>query len=263
MKTLAEEIYGTADALIKIDMSEFMERHNVSRLLGATAGYVGYEEGGQLTEAVKRKPYSIILFDEIEKAHPEIQNILLQIMEDGEITDSKGRKVDFKNTIIIMTSNVGANRLTSEAGKIGFDLDHKELEQAEKDYNAMQEVIGEEIKDYFAPEFLNRLDHVIIFRALNHEDLKKIVKIQIRELEKRLKKHKIPLQINTTALDFLASESYDPAYGARPVRRKIQELIENYLSEQMLEGNLKKGNKVIIGKIKADSKLKFSISKVT
>jgi ATP-dependent Clp protease ATP-binding subunit ClpC len=263
VKVLADEIYGSRDAMIKIDMSEFMERHNVSRLLGATAGYVGYEEGGQLTEAVKRKPYSIILFDEIEKAHPEVQNILLQIMEDGEITDSKGRKVDFKNTIIVMTSNVGADRLTSKASKIGFDVSAEELEEAEKDYEAMQEIIKEELKEYFAPEFLNRLDHTIIFRALTHEDLKKIVKIQIKELEERLKKHKIPIQINLSALDYLANESYDPAYGARPVRRTIQELVENYLSEQMLSGKLKSGNKVTIGKSKTDSKLRFRIAKPT
>ncbi len=261
VKALAEEVYGTADALIKIDMSEFMERHNVSRLLGATAGYVGYEEGGQLTEAIKRRPYSIVLFDEIEKAHPEVQNILLQIMEDGEITDSKGRKVDFKNTIIIMTSNVGAERLTNTASKIGFETTAAELEKAEKDYKAMQDMIKEEVGEYFSPEFLNRLDQVIVFRALNHEDLKKIVRLQIKELEERLKKHEIPLAVNTQALEYIAQASFNPAYGARPVRRTIQDLIENYLSEQMLIGKLKKGDKVSIGKNKKEEKLSFSIGK--
>lgn len=261
VKVLAEEVYGTRDALIKVDMSEFMERHNVSRLIGATAGYVGYEEGGQLTESVRRKPYCVVLFDEIEKAHPDVQNILLQIMEDGEITDAKGRRVDFKNTIIIMTSNIGADKLTNKASKIGFDLATEELEKAEKDYAEMQEMVKGDLKDFFSPEFLNRLDQVIVFRALTHENLKAIVKLQIAELQQRLDKHKIHMDFTNAALDYLASESYNPAFGARPVRRTIQDRIENYLSEELLVGKLKEGSNVTINKKKSGKDLEFTVKK--
>ncbi|MDF2378995.1 MAG: ATP-dependent Clp protease ATP-binding subunit [Candidatus Gracilibacteria bacterium] len=267
VKVLAEEFYGTRDALIKVDMSEFMERHNVSRLVGTTAGYVGYEEGGQLTESVRNRPYSIILFDEIEKAHRDVQNILLQILEDGELTDGKGRKIDFKNTIIVMTSNIGAERLTSKAAPIGFETNQDELKKEEEAFEEAKEVILEEVKDSFSPEFLNRLDQTIVFKPLTHDSIKEIVKIHLKELEGRLKKRDIKIEVGPKALDFLANKSYDPAYGARPVRRTLQDLIEDHLSNQLLDDKLHDGEKVKIGMLKkgkkeeAEEELKFAVGK--
>lgn len=265
VKVLAEEFYGTEDALIKVDMSEFMERHNVSRLVGATAGYVGYEEGGQLTEAVRNRPYSIVLFDEIEKAHRDVQNILLQIMEDGYLTDAKGRKIDFRNTIIIMTSNIGAERLTSKAAPIGFEIDKDELKKEEEEFEEAKEMIMEEVKDAFSPEFINRLDQMVVFRPLTHENIKKIVKIHLGKLQDRLGKRDIKIDIAPKALDFLANKSYDPAYGARPVRRTIQDLIENELSNRLLDDIFHDGEKIAVDLIKKKGKteeeLDFSLSK--
>ncbi|HEC21001.1 MAG TPA: ATP-dependent Clp protease ATP-binding subunit [Candidatus Peregrinibacteria bacterium] len=261
VKVLAEEIYGSHNALIKVDMSEFMERHNVSRLVGATAGYVGYEEGGQLTEAVRHKPYSIILFDEIEKAHPEVQNILLQVMEDGVLTDAKGRRVDFKNTIIIMTSNIGAAKLTNKAAQIGFDLDDKGKKAAEIDYEEMKEVVLEELKRAISPEFLNRLDKTIVFQPLGHKTIKEIMKIHFKEFQNRLKKRNISLSLTPSALEQLTSESYDPKFGARPVRRTLQEKVEDMISEMMLEEKIKEGNTVKIGKGKKKETLEFKVEK--
>jgi ATP-dependent Clp protease ATP-binding subunit ClpC len=251
VKAIAQEVYNDEDALIKIDMSEFMERHNTSRLVGTTAGYIGYDEGGSLTEGVRRRPYSVILFDEIEKAHPDVFNLLLQILEDGNLTDGKGRKVDFKNAIIVMTSNIGAEKLTEKAGPIGFDLGSDKLRRAEEEYQESKEAILAELKNHFRPEFLNRIDRVIVFNPLTHENIKDIVKLHIKQLEKRLKNRSISLELTPAGLEYLAKVSYDPKYGARPVRRKLQDLIEDPLTQKLLEGNFQDGDS-----IKVDSKKK-------
>ncbi len=248
VKTIASEVYNDKNALIKIDMSEFMERHNTSRLVGATAGYVGYDDGGQLTEAVRRKPYSVVLFDEIEKAHPDVFNLLLQILEDGELTDAKGRKVDFKNTIIVMTSNIGAKKLTEKAAPIGFASDSDEVAQASRDFEEMKVEILKDLKDHFRPEFLNRIDKTIVFRALTNSDIRKIVKLHLGFLEERLSQKNITLSITAGALDVLAAKSYDPKYGARPVRRAIQDLIEDPLTAKFLDSVFKDGDLVKIVK---------------
>lgn len=248
VKTLATEIFQREDALIKIDMSEFMERHNVSRLTGTTAGYVGYEEGGQLTEAVRRKPYSVILFDEVEKAHPEFFNILLQIMEDGKLTDGQGKTVDFRNTIIVMTSNIGADKLTKEAGKIGFKLG-EDAKREEQVYEEKKAEVLRELKDNFRPEFLNRIDNIIIFNALSQESIQKIVQIHVDALAKRMEEHGFSLTLDEKALSILATLGFDPEYGARPVRRVIQEKLEDEIAESILKGMFKKGDTIkIVGK---------------
>ena len=257
VRALADEVYNDKDALVKIDMSEFMEKHTTSRLVGTTAGYVGYEDGGQLTETIRRKPYSIVLFDEIEKAHPDVFNLLLQILEDGVLTDSKGRKVDFKNTIVILTSNIGADKLTKKAAPIGFDLKENELKAAEKDYQRTKTEILNELKDNFKPEFLNRIDKTIVFRALTNANIKEIVKLHIEMLEKRLAVKKLKLQISASGLEFLAKESYDPHYGARPVRRKIQDLVEDPLTQKFLEGDFKEGDTIKIVKKKSGIELEL------
>ncbi len=246
VKTLAREVYNNKDALIKIDMSEFMERHNVSRLVGASAGYVGYEEGGQLTEMVRRKPYSVVLFDEVEKAHPEFFNILLQVLEDGYLTDAKGKKVDFRNTIIIMTSNLGAKQLTDEATKIGFNLNSDKLKQAEQDFEERKEEVMKEVQNHFRPEFLNRIDKLIVFKPLKNEDIQSIVDLHIKELNERLKEKDIQVELTPKAVELLAKLSYKPEYGARPVRRKVQDLIEDAIAERILDGSFKSGTLVQI-----------------
>jgi len=251
VRALAEEVYNDKDSLVKIDMSEFMEKHTTSRLIGTTAGYVGYEDGGQLTELIRRKPYSIVLFDEIEKAHPDVFNLLLQILEDGILTDSKGRKVDFKNTIVILTSNIGAEKLTKKAAPIGFNIKENELKAAEKDYQATKTEILNELKENFKPEFLNRIDKIIVFRALTNENIKEIVKLHIDMLQKRLDIKKLKIELTAQALDYLAKESYDPNYGARPVRRKIQDIIEDPLTQKFLEGDFKEGDTIKIEKNKS------------
>lgn len=248
VRALAEEVYSDKEALVKIDMSEFMEKHTTSRLIGTTAGYVGYDDGGQLTEAVRRKPYSIVLFDEIEKAHPDVFNLLLQILEDGVLTDSKGRKVDFKNTIIILTSNIGADKLTEKAAPIGFSAKEDELKQAESDYEETKKDILKDLKDNFKPEFLNRIDKIIVFRALKHKDIKKIVRMHLDLLQNRLKEKDIKIEATPSATDYLARQSYDPQYGARPVRRKIQDLVEDPLTQKFLENEFKMGDTVKITK---------------
>lgn len=258
VKTIAYEVYNNKDALIKIDMSEFMERHNVSRLVGATAGYVGYEEGGQLTEAVRRKPYSVVLFDEIEKAHPEFFNILLQVLEDGYLTDARGKRVDFRNTIIIMTSNLGAKALTAEATKIGFNLSVDKLKQAEEDFNDKKEQVLKEMKDHFRPEFLNRIDKTIVFRPLDNQSIQDIVKLQLEQLNDRLKEKKISIEPTPKAIELLAKLSYKPEYGARPVRRKIQDLIEDPIAERILEGEFKEGSNIKIDRDGDSEKFSFT-----
>lgn len=250
VKAIAQEIFQRDDALIKIDMSEFMERHNVSRLTGTTAGYVGYEEGGQLTESVRRKPYSVVLFDEIEKAHPEFFNLLLQIMEDGVLTDGQGKKVDFRNTIIIMTSNIGAEKLTKEAGKIGFKLE-KEARKEEELYAEKKEEVLSELKEHFRPEFLNRIDQTIVFNALSQDIIRKIVQMHLQQLASRLKERGYTLIADTKAISNLGALGFDPEYGARPVRRAVQEHVEDQLAESMLKGMFHKGDVIkLVGKEK-------------
>ncbi len=255
VRTLAREIFNREDALIKIDMSEFMERHNVSRLIGTTAGYVGYEEGGQLTESVRRKPYSVVLFDEVEKAHPEFFNLLLQIMEDGTLTDGQGKAVDFRNTIIVLTSNIGAEKLTKQAAKIGFKLD-EEASREENEYEEKRAEVLKELKDHFRPEFLNRIDHIMVFNALNQQHIRKIVRTQLVELEERLAEQGYRLDVDQKAINVLAAEGFDPEYGARPVRRVIQNRIEDEIAEHILKGVFRPGDTIRVIR-KRDDTLEF------
>jgi ATP-dependent Clp protease ATP-binding subunit ClpC len=240
-KTLAEFLFGSEEALIKLDMSEFMERHNVSRLVGAPPGYVGYEEGGQLTEAVRRRPYCVVLLDEIEKAHPEAHNILLQIMEDGHLSDAKGRRVDFRNAILIMTSNIGAN-LIKRASKLGFAFTADDEGKREQDYEAMRDRVVDALKQAFRPEFINRLDGVMVFRHLSKEELTRIVDLELKRVYLSLSEHDIVLKLTPEAKLYLAEEGYDPDYGARPLRRVVQNLVEDRLSEGLLAGDFKAGD---------------------
>lgn len=238
-RALAEALFGDEDAMIRIDMSEYMERHTVSRLVGAPPGYVGYDEGGQLTDRVRRRPYSVILFDEIEKAHPEVFNILLQVLEDGRLTDAKGRTVDFRNTVLIMTSNVGAHEIQRET-TIGFALGNDE----KANYENMKRKVMEELRRTFRPEFLNRIDEVIVFHALNKEQLTSIIDIMLKDLVKQLDTRQVHVQFTEAAKAFLAEKGYDPDYGARPLRRAIQRLVENPLSEEMLAGKFQDGDSI-------------------
>jgi len=239
-RALAEALFGDEDAIIRIDMSEYMERHTVSRLVGAPPGYVGYEEGGQLTEAVRRKPYSVVLLDEIEKAHPEVFNILLQIMEDGRLTDAKGRTVDFRNSVVIMTSNVGAHMLRREA-TLGF---RTAADPSDAAYRDMKDHVMEELKRTFRPEFLNRVDETIVFHSLTAEEIKQIVDLMLQELRKRLRESNIELTVTDAAKEELAHRGYDPDFGARPLRRAIQRAVEDVLSEEVLKGKFTGGDEV-------------------
>ncbi|MEH7349296.1 ATP-dependent protease ATP-binding subunit ClpC [Gottfriedia acidiceleris] len=239
-RALAETIFGDEDAMIRIDMSEYMEKHATSRLVGAPPGYVGYDEGGQLTEKVRRKPYSVILLDEIEKAHPDVFNILLQVLEDGRLTDSKGRTVDFRNTLVIMTSNVGASALKTNK-YVGFNIN-----DGEKDYKDMKGKVLEELKKAFRPEFLNRIDETIVFHSLEKKHIKEIVHLMVNSLTKRLKEQEIELELSDAAIDKISDEGFDAEYGARPLRRAIQKQVEDRLSEELLKGNIEKGRKVIL-----------------
>lgn len=246
-RALATEVFHDRDALIKVDMSEMMERHNVARLVGAPAGYVGYEEGGELTEKVRRKPYSLILFDEIEKAHPDVFNMLLQILEDGVLTDAKGRRVDFRNTIIIMTSNVGAKLLRDEAS-IGFKTDDQASGQALDAHHAKATAtIQAELKRAFRPEFLNRIDHIIVFRALDRGAMRKIINLQLAQLARRLKRRNIVLKFGASVKQLLLERGYDIDMGARPLRRAITNLIEDELASRMIEGAISPGDAVTVG----------------
>ncbi|TLS48515.1 ATP-dependent Clp protease ATP-binding subunit [Paenibacillus antri] len=243
-RALAEAMFGDENAVIRIDMSEYMEKHSTSRLVGAPPGYVGYEEGGQLTEKVRRKPYSVVLLDEIEKAHPEVFNILLQVLEDGRLTDSKGRSVDFRNTLIIMTSNVGADTIKKNA-TLGFTTGDA-AQQTKNAYEAMREKVLAELKKSFRPEFLNRIDESIVFHPLEQSHISEIVSLMSEELRKRLKSQDIDFSLTDSAKAFLAKEGFDPTYGARPLRRAIQKHIEDRLSEELLRGTIKKGDTVLI-----------------
>ncbi|WP_027410209.1 ATP-dependent protease ATP-binding subunit ClpC [Anoxybacteroides tepidamans] len=239
-RALAEAMFGDEDALIRIDMSEYMEKHSTSRLVGSPPGYVGYEEGGQLTEKVRRKPYSVVLLDEMEKAHPDVFNILLQVLEDGRLTDSKGRTVDFRNTIVIMTSNVGAEALKRNK-YVGFNVQ----DESQK-YKDMKSKVMDELKKAFRPEFLNRIDEIIVFHSLEKQHLAQIVNLMAEQLVKRLKEQDIDLELTQAAIEKIAEEGHDPEYGARPLRRALQKHIEDRLSEELLKGTIGKGQKVVV-----------------
>ena len=238
-KALAEAMFGDENAMLRLDMSEYMEKHTVSKLIGSPPGYVGFEEGGQLTEKVRRKPYSVVLFDEIEKAHPDVFNMLLQILEDGRLTDSQGRTVDFKNTIIIMTSNVGARLITEKQSSLGFNSENENAEESEK--KDIKELVTGELRKVFRPEFLNRVDDIIVFNKLNKDEIKQIAVKMLRTLENRLDKMNIKISFTDNAISEIADKGFDENYGARPLRRAIQNEIEDPLSEQMLEGKVKDG----------------------
>jgi len=238
-------MFGSEDALIRLDMSEFMERHTVARLVGAPPGYVGYEEGGQLTEAVRRKSYCAILLDEIEKAHPDVFNILLQIFDDGHLTDAKGRRVDFRNSIIVMTSNVGAE-LIRKGGTIGFAVQSDEAKSQEQSYEKMKEKLLGELKKTFRPEFLNRIDGVVVFHSLNREHIRKIVDLMLVTATQQLAEKGIKLEVTEAAKDFLGEKGYDEVFGARPLRRVIQNMVEDKLSESLLRGKFQSGDTVVV-----------------
>ncbi|KAE9610173.1 putative ClpA/B family, UVR domain, P-loop containing nucleoside triphosphate hydrolase [Lupinus albus] len=242
-KSLASYYFGSEEAMIRLDMSEFMERHTVSKLIGSPPGYVGYTEGGQLTEAVRRRPYTVVLFDEIEKAHPDVFNMMLQILEDGRLTDSKGRTVDFKNTLLIMTSNVGSSVIEKGGRKIGFDLDYDEKDSS---YNRIKSLVTEELKQYFRPEFLNRLDEMIVFRQLTKLEVKEIADIMLKEVFERLKTKEIELSVTERFRERVVDEGYNPSYGARPLRRAIMRLLEDSMAEKMLSREIKEGDSVIV-----------------
>ena len=246
VKALAKEIYNDEKALLKFDMSEMMERHNVSRLLGTTAGYVGYDDGGQLTEAVRSKPYSIVLFDELEKAHPDVFNILLQILEDGYVTDGKGRRVNFRNTIIIMTSNIGAEKFTKQAQKIGFKSTGQFGEQDEREFEEIKKDVMEDVKKSLKPELFNRIDGVVVFKPLGKSEVENIVKLELGYIQERLKSKHIALFATPEAIIHIATVSFDPLYGARPVRRKLQELIEDPLTDLILAGSVEEFGNVLV-----------------
>lgn len=253
-KTLAEAMFGDENSMIRFDMSEFMEKHTVSKLIGSPPGYVGYDEGGQLTERVRRKPYSVILFDEIEKAHPDVFNMLLQILDDGRLTDSQGRKVDFRNTVVIMTSNVGARLITNEQKTLGFLSDDES--KSKSDAEAIKESVMGELKNTFKPEFLNRIDDIIVFNRLNNEDIKNIANNMLKVLANRLSNMEIDITFADSAVEEISKEGFDPVYGARPLRRAIQSKLEDVISEKLLDGSISKGNKLVCEFI--DNKFTFT-----
>jgi ATP-dependent Clp protease ATP-binding subunit ClpC len=238
-KSLASYFFGSEEAMIRLDMSEYMERHTVSKLIGSPPGYVGYNEGGQLTEAVRRRPYTVVLFDEIEKAHPDVFNMLLQILEDGRLTDAKGRTVDFKNTLLILTSNIGSKVIEKGGGGIGFEFGE---DQSESQYNRIKNLVNEELKQYFRPEFLNRLDEIIVFRQLSKVEVTQIAEIMLKEVFGRLTEKGITLEVSDRFKDRLITEGYSPSYGARPLRRAIMRLLEDSLAEEILSGRIKDGD---------------------
>jgi ATP-dependent Clp protease ATP-binding subunit ClpC len=256
-RVLAREFFGSADSLIKIDMSEFGEHHNVSRLVGAPAGYVGYDDGGQLTDKIRRQPYSLVLFDEIEKAHPEVFNMLLQILEDGVLTDAKGRKIDFSNTIVIMTSNIGADRLQKEAS-LGFQdsavIDPDDLSSM---HDANKDKVHDALKKMMRPELLNRIDKIIVFRTLSKKDILKILDLQLDELRERLVKHGLGLQLTSKAKDYLLENGYDAKNGVRPMRRLLQDTLEDHVATELLDSKYQKGN--IVKVTAKDKQLAYSI----
>ena len=243
-KALASYFFGSEEAMIRLDMSEFMERHTVSKLIGSPPGYVGFNEGGQLTEAVRRRPYTVVLFDEVEKAHPDVFNLLLQLLEEGRLTDSKGRTVDFKNTLLIMTSNIGSKVIEKGGGGLGFEFSGESIEDSQ--YNRIKSLVNEELKQYFRPEFLNRLDEIIVFRQLTKNEVKDIAEIMLKEVFSRINEKGIKLNVTDAFKERLVEEGYNPAYGARPLRRAVMRLLEDSLAEEVLSGRIKDGDKALV-----------------
>ena len=241
-KSLAEAMFGNENSMIRIDMSEFMEQHSVAKLIGSPPGYVGYDEGGQLTEKVRRKPYCVILFDEVEKAHPDVMNMLLQILDDGRLTDAQGRTVNFKNTIIIMTSNIGA-RLITDSTKLGFSQNEDKSKEAQKEYEDTKKAVMAEVKKQFRPEFINRIDDIIVFHKLSDDNIKKIIDIMLKNVEKRLEAQEMKIEITDEVKNLIAKKGVDKAYGARPLKRAIQSMVEDKIAEGILEGTIKNGKK--------------------
>jgi ATP-dependent Clp protease ATP-binding subunit ClpC len=252
-KTLAEFLFGDEDSLISLDMSEYSEKHTVSRLFGSPPGYVGYEEGGQLTEKVRRKPFSVVLFDEVEKAHPDIFNSLLQILEDGRLTDSQGRVVDFKNTVIIMTTNLGTRDIAK-----GQNLGFSNSEDTKSSYERMKNKVNDELKQHFRPEFLNRVDDIVVFHQLTEDEIVTIVDLMLAKLDQRLKDKDMGIELTRAAKDLLAHKGYDPVLGARPLRRTIQREVEDVLSEKILFGELRPGSIVVVDVEVEGDERKFS-----
>jgi ATP-dependent Clp protease ATP-binding subunit ClpC len=253
-KALAEFMFGDQDALIYLDMSEYMEKHNVSRLIGAPPGYVGYEEGGQLTERIRRRPYSVVLLDEVEKAHPDCFNMLLQIMEEGRLTDSFGRHVDFKNVILIMTSNIGADLIKGGAG-FGFSK-----REAVQDYDKMRTALMHEAEKFFRPEFINRLDEVIVFRPLIKDDLNHIIEMELSKVRERLEDKGMKMELDQAAKDFLIDKGYNPDFGARPLRRALGTYIEDPLAENLLSGDFHEGQTISVTRREDEEHLRFEAS---
>ncbi len=256
-KSLASYFFGSEEAMIRLDMSEFMERHTVSKLIGSPPGYVGFNEGGQLTEAVRRRPYTVVLFDEVEKAHPDVFNLLLQLLEDGRLTDSKGRTVDFKNTLLIMTSNIGSKVIEKGGGGLGFEFSGDSVEDSQ--YNRIKSLVNEELKQYFRPEFLNRLDEIIVFRQLNKNEVKEIAEIMLQEVFVRLEDKGIKLNVTDAFKERLVEEGYNPSYGARPLRRAVMRLLEDSLAEEVLSGRIKDGDNALVD-IDDNKKVTINIS---
>jgi len=256
-KSLASYFFGSEEAMIRLDMSEFMERHTVSKLIGSPPGYVGFNEGGQLTEAVRRRPYTVVLFDEVEKAHPDVFNLLLQLLEDGRLTDSKGRTVDFKNTLLIMTSNIGSKVIEKGGGGLGFEFSGNSVEDSQ--YNRIKSLVNEELKQYFRPEFLNRLDEIIVFRQLTKNEVKEIAEIMLQEVFVRLQDKGITLNVTDAFKERLVEEGYNPSYGARPLRRAVMRLLEDSLAEEVLSGRIKDGDKALVD-IDNEKKVTINIS---
>src|SRR6185436_4578438 len=242
---LAEFMFGSEEALVQLDMSEFMERHTVSRLVGAPPGYVGYDDAGQLTEALRRRPYSIVVFDEVEKAHPEAHNMLLQIMEEGHLSDARGKKVNFQNAIIVMTSNIGAD-LIKRRTSMGFPVQRDEAQTEEQSYEGMYRTLTDELKRVFRPEFINRVDGIVVFRALSKAEISQIVDLEVDKVARRLEEHRLKLSLTPEARDLLAELGYDPDMGARPLRRVIQAKVEDTLSDGLISGKFHDGEVVPI-----------------
>ena len=256
-KSLGEELFNNKDSLIRVDMSEYMEKFSVSRLIGAPPGYVGYEEGGQLSERVRRKPYSVVLLDEIEKAHPDVFNMLLQVLDDGYLTDSVGRKIDFKNTVIIMTSNIGTRKLKDFGTGVGFDTEYKR-----NDENKLSsEILKKSLSKKFSPEFLNRVDEIVVFNTLSHVEIEKIVKIELNNFKDRLKSVDYKVKIDNKVIKFLSIKGYDKEFGARPIKRAIQKYLEDPLAKKIVNSEIKKGDKIEITHLKDAEILNIKVLK--
>jgi len=254
-RVLAQEYFGSGDALIKIDMSEFRERHSVARLVGSPAGYIGYDEGGQLTDTVRRRPYSVVLFDEVEKAHPDMFNILLQIFEDGYLSDAKGRKIDFRNTIVVLTSNIGADKLQKEA-ELGFRIKESEKKSLKSLHESNSKEVKNELKKIMRPELINRIDSIVVFKSLSRENVADILEIELRYLKERLAGQGVTIRVNKTAKNQLIEKGYDVKNGVRPLKRTIQTMLEDSLAEKLLNGKLKKGQTISVSTSKGELKFK-------